>query len=214
MDVVRNASCSTAPSARRLRRGLPGIARSGKLLPGPARYSGFERLRHQRGEPLLVDLATYERAIKSPIRQCLNAVGNDNILYVVLSYATPDVVSDNFAIFSSRSVDQRIVDVWERGLVQLGQLQRRIQLRRRRHRLAPGQLLVGLVARGAGPGHLPRPRAPSRNPPSRASPHPDGVVRNLLEGANVGDAFLRNTNWVRWMIVNRGDPLYRPFPVR
>jgi uncharacterized protein (TIGR03790 family) len=44
--------------------------------------------------------------------------------------------------------------------------------------------------------------------------HPDGVVRNLLEGANVGDAFLRNTNWVRWMIVNWGDPLYRPFPVR
>ena len=100
-----------------------------------------------------VDLATYERAIKSPIRQCLNAVGNDNILYVVLSYATSDVVSDNFAIFSSRSVDQLIVDVWERGLVQLGQLQRRIQLRRRRHRLAPGQLLVGLVARCAGPGH-------------------------------------------------------------
>jgi uncharacterized protein (TIGR03790 family) len=43
-------------------------------------------------------------------------------------------------------------------------------------------------------------------------PHPDGVFRNLLEGANVGDAFLRNTLWLRWMIICIGDPLYRPFP--
>jgi uncharacterized protein (TIGR03790 family) len=43
-------------------------------------------------------------------------------------------------------------------------------------------------------------------------PHPDGVFRNLLEGANVGDAFLRNTLWLRWMILYIGDPLYRPFP--
>lgn len=43
-------------------------------------------------------------------------------------------------------------------------------------------------------------------------PHPDGVFRNLLEGANVGDAFLRNTRWLRWMIIYIGDPLYRPFP--
>ena len=38
------------------------------------------------------------------------------------------------------------------------------------------------------------------------------VVRNLLEGANVGDAFLRNTRWLKWRIMNIGDPLYRPFP--
>lgn len=38
------------------------------------------------------------------------------------------------------------------------------------------------------------------------------IVRNLLEGANVGDAFLRNTRWLKWMIVNVGDPLYQPFP--
>ncbi len=43
-------------------------------------------------------------------------------------------------------------------------------------------------------------------------PHPDGVFRNLIEGANVGDAFLRNTRWLRWMILYIGDPLYRPFP--
>ena len=41
---------------------------------------------------------------------------------------------------------------------------------------------------------------------------PGGVFRNLLEGANVGDAFLRNTQWIKWMIINIGDPLYRPFP--
>jgi uncharacterized protein (TIGR03790 family) len=38
------------------------------------------------------------------------------------------------------------------------------------------------------------------------------VMRNLLEGANVGDAFLRNTRWLKWRIMNVGDPLYRPFP--
>ncbi len=40
---------------------------------------------------------------------------------------------------------------------------------------------------------------------------PGGAFRNLLEGANVGDAFLRNTRWLKWMIVNIGDPLYKPF---
>ena len=41
--------------------------------------------------------------------------------------------------------------------------------------------------------------------------HPDGVFRNLFEGANVGDAFLRNTRQLKWKILNLGDPLYRPF---
>jgi uncharacterized protein (TIGR03790 family) len=41
---------------------------------------------------------------------------------------------------------------------------------------------------------------------------PDGVFLNLFEGANVGDAFLRNTMWLKWMILNMGDPLYLPFP--
>jgi uncharacterized protein (TIGR03790 family) len=43
-------------------------------------------------------------------------------------------------------------------------------------------------------------------------PQPYGLLRNLLEGANVGDAFLRNTVWLKWMILYLGDPLYRPFP--
>ncbi len=43
-------------------------------------------------------------------------------------------------------------------------------------------------------------------------PHPAGVFRNLFEGANVGDAFLRNTAQLRWQIMNIGDPLYTPFP--
>jgi uncharacterized protein (TIGR03790 family) len=43
-------------------------------------------------------------------------------------------------------------------------------------------------------------------------PHADGVLRNLFAGANVGDAFLRNTAFLQWMVINLGDPLYRPFP--
>ena len=40
----------------------------------------------------------------------------------------------------------------------------------------------------------------------------DGVFRNLFQGANVGDALLRNTYWLRWNVIYLGDPLYRPFP--
>ena len=40
---------------------------------------------------------------------------------------------------------------------------------------------------------------------------PGGAYRNLLEGASVGDAFLRNTRWLKWEILYLGDPLYKPF---
>ena len=43
-----------------------------------------------------------------------------------------------------------------------------------------------------------------------ALPHAGGIVHDILAGANIGDAFLRNTLWLRWNIVNVGDPLYRP----
>lgn len=43
-------------------------------------------------------------------------------------------------------------------------------------------------------------------------PHPDQVFLYLFQGANCGDAFLRSTQWLKWMILNIGDPLYRPFP--
>ncbi|HWU36786.1 MAG TPA: TIGR03790 family protein, partial [Candidatus Acidoferrum sp.] len=38
-------------------------------------------------------------------------------------------------------------------------------------------------------------------------PHPDQVFLYLFQGANVGDAFLRGTRWLKWMILNLGDPL-------
>jgi hypothetical protein len=42
--------------------------------------------------------------------------------------------------------------------------------------------------------------------------HPDQVFLYLFQGANVGDAVLRSTRWIKWLIINVGDPLYRPFP--
>jgi len=42
--------------------------------------------------------------------------------------------------------------------------------------------------------------------------HPSGTFRDLFQGANVGDAFLRNTQFLKWVILYIGDPLYRPFP--
>src|SRR5439155_9254431 len=38
--------------------------------------------------------------------------------------------------------------------------------------------------------------------PYTGLPHADGVFRNLFEGANVADAFLRNTAWLKWTIIN------------
>ena len=49
-------------------------------------------------------------------------------------------------------------------------------------------------------------------PYTHGLPRPDGIFRNLFEGANVGDAVVRNTEWLKWVIINMGDPLYRPFP--
>ena len=45
----------------------------------------------------------------------------------------------------------------------------------------------------------------------QALPRPGGVFHDLLAGANVGDAFLRNTRFLKWRIINIGDPLYTPF---
>jgi hypothetical protein len=42
--------------------------------------------------------------------------------------------------------------------------------------------------------------------------HPDQILLYLFEGACVGDAVVRSTRWLKWMIINMGDPLYRPFP--
>jgi uncharacterized protein (TIGR03790 family) len=42
--------------------------------------------------------------------------------------------------------------------------------------------------------------------------HPDQVFLYLFQGGNAGDALLRSTRWLKWMTLNIGDPLYRPFP--
>lgn len=42
--------------------------------------------------------------------------------------------------------------------------------------------------------------------------HPDVAFRHLLAGGTVGDAFLRSNPWLKWRVINIGDPLYRPFP--
>lgn len=43
-------------------------------------------------------------------------------------------------------------------------------------------------------------------------PHPDQAFLYLFGGATAGDALLRSTRLLKWMILNIGDPLYRPFP--
>ncbi|MFL6447627.1 MAG: TIGR03790 family protein [Bryobacteraceae bacterium] len=55
---------------------------------------------------------------------------------------------------------------------------------------------------------------PMNEPYLEGMARPGGTIRDLLEGANVGDAFLRNTRWLKWMILNVGDPLYTPFAAK
>ncbi len=52
---------------------------------------------------------------------------------------------------------------------------------------------------------------PITEPYLEGLPRPSGVMLDLLRGANVGDAFLRNTRWLKWQMLNVGDPLYAPF---
>lgn len=63
-----------------------------------------------------------------------------------------------------------------------------------------GALSKGITVTG---GAIDEPYAP-------LLPKYDGVVRNLFEGANVGDALARNTPALKWRLLNFGDPLYRP----
>lgn len=42
-------------------------------------------------------------------------------------------------------------------------------------------------------------------------PRAGGILHDLVAGATVGDAFLRNTPLLNWQIINIGDPLYVPF---
>ncbi len=42
-------------------------------------------------------------------------------------------------------------------------------------------------------------------------PQADGFFHDLLAGANVGDALLRNSRLLKFRFLNVGDPLYRPF---
>lgn len=51
-----------------------------------------------------------------------------------------------------------------------------------------------------------------QEPTLAALVHPSGTFRDLFQGANVGDAFFRNTAFLKWEILYIGDPLYRPFP--
>src|SRR5579859_6521127 len=55
--------------------------------------------------------AAYDSTVKTPIRQCLNTLGAQNILYIVFAYQTPYKVTgpDN----ASYALDQFVADIWD-----------------------------------------------------------------------------------------------------
>jgi hypothetical protein len=54
-------------------------------------------------------------------------------------------------------------------------------------------------------------RGTVNEPGSAATPHGDTLLRNLLEGENIGDAFFRDEFFIGATWINVGDPLYTPF---
>jgi uncharacterized protein (TIGR03790 family) len=71
--------------------------------------------------------------------------------------------------------------------------------------------LTNGVAGGATPAGIAVTSGSVSEPYLQGLVRPGGTFRNLLEGASVGDAFLRNTRWLKWEIMYVGDPLYKPF---
>jgi uncharacterized protein (TIGR03790 family) len=45
-------------------------------------------------------------------------------------------------------------------------------------------------------------------------PAPDPLIRNLLAGRTLGEAFLASCRYLSWMPLCVGDPLYRPFKAK
>src|SRR5678815_1400239 len=52
----------------------------------------------------------FQAGIRTPIQACLNNIGRNNILYIVLAYGMPFKIWDS--PYGSFSVDQHIADVW------------------------------------------------------------------------------------------------------
>ena len=58
--------------------------------------------------------AEYKQYVKTPVQNCLNAVGADNILYIVFTYLTPDKVFDApaYPMYAARAIDSLVADIW------------------------------------------------------------------------------------------------------
>jgi uncharacterized protein (TIGR03790 family) len=54
----------------------------------------------------------YVSSVKTPIRNCLNTVGPQNVLYIVFTYMTPFTVTGSTSPFYY-SLDQYVADIWD-----------------------------------------------------------------------------------------------------
>src|ERR1035438_4602961 len=53
----------------------------------------------------------FDSSVRTPIKNCLNALGSSNILYIVFTYNTPyDVIAPDTATYA---LDQFIADIWD-----------------------------------------------------------------------------------------------------
>ena len=58
-------------------------------------------------------LVGYHDSIRAPIQKCLNALGKENILYVVFSFMTPFKIFDGFPSGNIRAIDSLVANIWE-----------------------------------------------------------------------------------------------------
>jgi len=56
-------------------------------------------------------LAGYHDSIKAPVQKCLNAIGKENILYIVFSHMTPFKLFDEIPL-NIRAIDSLVANIW------------------------------------------------------------------------------------------------------
>ena len=81
-------------------RGIPAKNKCGidAEMPGPSAY-------------IAGGVAGYHDSIKAPVQKCLNALGKENILYIVFAYMTPFKLFDEIPL-NIRAIDSLVANIW------------------------------------------------------------------------------------------------------
>ena len=101
--AANDSDSSSLATYYQAKRGVPNSNMCPITLPNPA-------------APVL-SASEYLNAVKTPVRNCLNAAGAGNILYIVLSYMRPFVVDPGSGLHYY-ALDSYLADIWDQYATQ------------------------------------------------------------------------------------------------